>query len=84
MSKEKTLSEKRQDTNKATQMKESKKIIKSIKKKEKELNELMSRLDELGMAGRKAVYFNLKLIGWSYDLKIDRLSIRIEGERLKE
>ena len=61
-------------------MKEAERIIQNIKKKEKELDNLKSRLDELGMAGRKAVYFNMKLIGWSYDLKIDRLNIRIDGE----
>lgn len=61
-------------------MKEAEKIIQNIRKKESELDKLKLRLDELGMVGRKAVYFNMKLIGWSYDLKIDRLNIRIEGE----
>jgi len=59
-------------------------IIKNIKEKEKEIDSLKSKLDELGMAGRKAVYFNMELIGWSYDVKIDRINIRIEGERTRK
>ncbi len=65
-------------------MNEAEKIIKEIKDKEEELNKLKLKLDKLGLAGRKAVYFNQRLIGWSYEIKIDRLNIRVEGEEIRK
>lgn len=56
-------------------------VITEIKNKEKELDLLKKELDKLGMVGQKIVYFNGEMIGWCYDLKIDRLNIRIDGEK---